>query len=371
MNSNIKKLVCRNFRSYRTLVLNFTSKFVVFYGENGAGKTNILEAISLFSPERGLRKASISDLNSFSATPFSWSIDLVIGKKDLKTFLSTYVQKERRFAKIDDSAISSLSKFEDLIWILWVIPSMDNIFIDSASVRRSFFDHLVSVCNKKHKSNIKKLTNLQKERLHVILHRKDERWLQVLEEKIADKNIEIAKSRLEFIDVLHNTFKLYPSKFLRPKIEILGIVENIFMQYREEDALLEIAAMLKNSRFEDSETQTTKISAQKSIWKTGHEETNLSAENCSTGEQKAFLISLILAVVRIFKKTRSGVPVLLLDDLMVHLDASRRADLLDELIEIDVQTFFTGTDLSFFEHILSISQIYHVKDSICYLEKHL
>ncbi len=370
MSSKIQKLVCRNFRSYRTLALNFSSKFVVFYGENGAGKTNILEAISLFSPERGLRKAPISDLTSLSAIPFSWSIDLSTERDDLKTFLSTYVQNGRRVAKVDDSPMTSLSKFEDFLWILWVIPSMNNIFIDSASVRRSFFDHLVSVCNHRHKSNIKKLVDLQKERLHVILFRKDERWLQVLEEKIAEKNVEIAKSRLEFIDVLHETFQLYPSKFLRPKIGISGAVEDVFSRCREEDAVLEIASMLKNDRYEDVETQVTSISTQRSIWQTRHEETAISAENCSTGEQKAFLISLVLAVARIFKKRRIGVPVLLLDDLMVHLDASRRTDLLDELIDIDVQTFFTGTDLSFFEHILDIAQIYHVNDSICYPEKH-
>lgn len=366
--ANITKLVCRNFRSYRTLALNISSRFVVFFGENGAGKTNILEAISLFSPDRGLRKATIADLNSSSSIPFSWSIDVVVEKNELKTFLSTNVQNGRRIAKIDDSTMPTLSKFEDIIWLLWIVPSMDNLFIDSPSIRRSFFDHLVGGYEKKHKSNLKKLADLQKERLHVIFHRKDEQWLYVLEEKIAEKNIEIVKARLEFIELLHLTFTSHPSKFLRPKIEISGVVENIFLRHSEEVAILEIATILKNNRYEDSESQATTISAQKSFWKAKHKSTNLDAENCSTGEQKAFLISLVLAAVRIYKKMRTGIPILLLDDLMVHLDKPRRGDLLEELKTIDVQTFFTGTDLSFFENILDIAQVYYVKNSICLLE---
>ena len=365
MNATIKKLVCRNFRSYRTLSLNFSSDFGVFYGENGAGKTNILEALSLFSSNRGLRKAPISDLGTLGTPPLSWNLELTLEQFDYKTYLATNAQNGRRAAKIDDAIMPSLTKFEEILWLLWVIPSMDNIFISSQSEMRSFFDHLVSGYDLLHKTNLKDLNNLQKERLHVIFYRKDEAWLQILEEKIAEKNMLITKARLEFIELLHETFNKYPSDFLRPTVSIIGAIENIYRTQSEENAILEIADRLKASRYEDSEKQTTTISTLKSNWLVKHKQTQLEAENCSTGEQKAFLISLILAVVRIYKTRRNGTPVLLLDDLMMHLDQNRRKSLINELKNLNIQSFFTGTDLSLFTDVSDIAQIYHVKNSIC------
>ena len=353
------------------LALNITSRFVVFYGENGAGKTNILEAISLFSPDRGLRRSPIADLNAIGSGALSWHLDLMINKNEYNIFLSTNANTGRRVAKIDNSAVPTLSKFEEIIWILWLVPSMDNLFINPISERRSFFDHLVSGHDKQHKQNLRKLLELQRERLHVIFHRKDEQWLAVLEEKMAEKNVAITKARLEFINLLHETFLKYPSDFLRPKVSVSGIVENIFLSRSEEDAVLEIAFMLKNKRYEDSEKQSTSVSVQKSHWHARHASSNLDAENCSTGEQKAFLISLVLAVVRIYQQKRSGTPILLLDDLMVHLDKTRRHSLLAELKSIDVQTFFTGTDIAFFENIMDVAQICRVKNSVCSVEQEI
>jgi DNA replication and repair protein RecF len=369
MADDIKKIFCKNFRSYRTLILNIYSKFVVFYGENGAGKTNILEAVSLFSSEKGLRKAPIVDLGTIGTAALSWNIELELERDRCRTFLSTNVQNGRRVAKIDGAQTPTLSKFEEIMWMLWVIPSMDNIFIASTSDRRSFFDHLVSGYDRKHKNHLKGVADLQRERLHVMFNRNDESWLNVLEEKIAEKSVAVTKSRLEFVNLLHQTFSEYPSDFLRPVVSISGIIEEIYNTNREEDAILDVASMLKSSRREDVEKQSTTVSVQKSKWHAKRHKHDLEAENCSTGEQKAFLISLILAVVRIYKKNRNGTPILLLDDLMVHLDKNRRRSLTKELISLDVQTFFTGTDISFFEDIADFAQIYHVKNSICSLDQ--
>ncbi|MCR5224807.1 MAG: AAA family ATPase [Alphaproteobacteria bacterium] len=347
--------------------MSFSSKFVVFFGQNGAGKTNILEAISLFASDRGLRKAPISDLNTINTQSGSWNLELVVKKGEYRSFLSTHAPLGRRIAKIDNSVVNSLSKFEDEIWLLWVIPAMDNIFIDAMSERRSFFDHLVSGYEKRHKHSLKKLNLLQKERLHIIFNRKDENWLDAVEKKIAEENIELTKNRLNFISLLEDTFDNYPSKFLRPKIKISGTIEQIYENNSEENALLEIALALKKSRYEDAEKQTTSIGAQKTFWEVYHEKSGFEAANCSTGEQKAFLISLVLAALRIYKDMRTGVPILLLDDLMVHLDKTRRQDLIDELISIDAQTFLTGTDAELFAGFSGAAQMYHVNNSICEL----
>ncbi|MDR0968700.1 MAG: AAA family ATPase [Holosporaceae bacterium] len=366
--ADILRLSCKNFRSYGTLALNFSSKFVVFYGTNGAGKTNVLEAISLFSSGRGLRKAPISDLNSVKSPPFSWNIETVLEKDSCKTFLSTNAQNGRRVARIDGAPADSLAKFEDALWILWVIPSMNNVFIGPAADRRSFFDHLVGGRDKRHKNALKTLSRLQKERLDVIFRRKNEAWLEVLERQIAENNVLITKSRVNFIEELNETFANCPSNFLRPRIGVSGAVEEIFETCGEENAVLEIADALKKNRFADSEKQTTSIGCQKTFWRAEHPKTTLEAEKCSTGEQKAFLISLILAALRIYQKNRLGIPVLLLDDLMVHLDPSRRKNLVDELLSINVQTFFTGTERSLFEDLSGTAQTYRVEKSICFAE---
>lgn len=368
MNAVIRKLSCKNFRSYRTLSLNFSSDFVVFYGENGAGKTNILEALSLFSSNRGLRKAPISDLGTISSPPLSWNLELTVERNGCKTFLDTNVQNGRRVAKIDGVLMPSLSKFDETLWLLWVIPSMNNIFISSQSDKRNFFDHLVSGYYFPHKTNLKELNNLQKERLHVIFHRKDEVWLRILEEKIAEKNALITKARLEFLELLHDTFNRYPSDFLRPVLNIAGVIESIYETCGEENAAFEIANRLKASRNEDTEKQMTTVSSLKTAWKVQHRRTSLEAENCSTGEQKAFLISIILAAVRLYKTRRNGIPALLLDDLMIHLDKNRRKSLINELKTLNVQSFFTGSELSLFSDVFNIAQIYNVKNSICSME---
>ncbi len=358
-------LSCHNFRSYRTLALNFSSRFVCFYGKNGAGKTNILEALSLFSSDRGLRKATLADFSNAHTVANSWSLELSLQKDEYKTFLSTNVYNGHRVAFVDGSSASSLSIFQDFLWILWVVPSMDSIFIGAKSDRRSFFDHLVSGYNKQYKERLKKVTALQKERLHVIFFRKDETWLKTLEERIAEESLWITKTRFEFLDTLNYTFNTYSSSFLRPIVKISGVVEDIFQCHSEEEAILEIARTLKENRFSDSEKQTTSVSVHKSQWLAYHPKSSFEAENCSTGEQKAFLISLILAVTRIYQKTKRGSPVLLLDDLMVHLDETRRKNLVDELIDINVSTFFTGTEISLFKDISDKAQIYHVENSIC------
>lgn len=361
----VLRLGCRNFRSYRTLTLNFSSRFVVFYGKNGAGKTNILEAISLFSSGRGCRGCLMSDCANFNTEFGDWSLDLVSEKNNYKTFLDTGFYNNRRFGKIDGNTVFSLNDFEEFVWVLWVIPSMDTVFIGSKTDRRKFFDHLVSGYNKKYKTCLKKIQDLQKERMNVLVFRNDESWLNVLEERIAEESVFITKARFEFIEQLNKVFNKCPSGFLRPNVSISGKIETLVEIKSEEEAVLEIAELLKSCRQDDLERKITTSSVTRSSWFARHPKSNLEAENCSTGEQKAFLISLVLAVARIYQESRQGVPVLLLDDLMMHLDTNRRKMLAKELLELNVQTFLTGTEPYLFEDLKNIAQIFYVENSIC------
>ncbi len=365
MRPAILKLRCRNFRSYRTLGLGFSSRFVVFFGKNGAGKTNILEAISLFSSDRGLRRASVSDFSNFDTKVGEWNLELVSEENEYKTFLETGLSNGRRYGKIDGASASSLSALEEFVWLLWITPSMNTIFIGSKKERRNFFDHLVSGYDKKYKNRLKKIQSLQKERLSVLSYRRNETWLNILENRIAEESVFVAKTRFEFINRLHEVFEKCHSNFLRPKVSVNGKIEKIVEINSEENAVLEISDILKSFRDEDREKQITNISVHKSAWLAYHPKSQLEAENCSTGEQKAFLISLVLAVARIYQESRKGIPVLLLDDLMMHLDKTRRKSLIDELLELNIQTFFTGTEQYLFEDLDGIAQVFYVESSIC------
>jgi DNA replication and repair protein RecF len=348
------------------LALNFSSKFVIFHGQNGAGKTNLLEAISLFSSARGLRKAPLNNLNSIDGPAFSWHLELFFEKNGYGTKLSTCAPSGRRIARIDGAGAPSLSRFEELLWIVWCVPGMNSLFAGPMSDRRGFFDHLVSGYDRMHRRNMRQLAELQKERLHVIFHRRDESWLKILEQKISLENVKISKSRREFIELLNRTFDAYPSNFLRPIVDISGDVERICETQSEEDAVLEIAGILAKNRYPDVEKQSTFIGVHRSIWEARRPKILVEAENCSSGEQKAFLISLVLASIRISRGTNSGVPILLLDDVMTHLDEASRKNLLDELQDIDVQTFMTGTDQALFRHAPIEAEVYRVHQSLCF-----
>lgn len=364
MNQAITTFSCKNFRSYRTLLLEFRSQFVVFVGDNGAGKTNILEALSLFGPGRGLRNAALSDFSNRASNNDSWKIDITVRQHSCETFLSTFMQNGRRCAKIDDAPISSHKKYDEILWILWAVPTMDSVFTGNAADRRNFFDHLTSGYKYGYKAHLRKLADLQKERLHILLNRPQELvWLETLERQIAEENVYITKIRQEFLLKIKEVFSQFQSHFLRPQLQLHGTIEQITEHYSEEESVLEIAEQLARNRNDDTIRQSTSIGAHKTFW--GAYKENIDAENCSTGEQKAFLVSLILGALRIYIQYRKGLPILLLDDLMVHLDQQRRSYLLQELSTIPAQIFLTGTDHFLFRDIYETAQFFTVRKSMC------
>lgn len=355
-------LRCKNFRSYISLSLDFDSKFVIFFGENGAGKTNILEAFSIFSASKGLRRANIFDLTHKKSQNFQ--LELEVKKNGYPTYLSLAATQGKRTGKIDNCLVKSLYNFEDIVWLLWIAPNMDGIFAGPLSERRSFLDHLVSGHDKFHKTRLNKIIALQKERINILANYNDQIWLESVENQIATASVEIIKSRFEFIKILEENFRKNISPFLYPKINIQGEFENIFLTSAEEFAILDIMDLLKRNRPYDKENFTSSSGIFKTYWRVTHPKTELEASQCSSGEQKAFLISLILASAKIYKTIRKGIPILLLDDLMVHLDKNRRRHLLEEIKNLDIQTFLSGTDLNFFEKIHDEAQIFKVETSI-------
>lgn len=363
MDAGIKFVQLRNFRSYRFLDLDTDYKYVIFVGENGAGKTNILESISLLSSTKGLRKASLSDFKNTGAIG-EWRVSAELFANGYTSTLETYSLSGKRSGAIDGSTIKSLGEFEKNLWFLWVTPQMNDLLIGQSQIKRSFFDHLVTGIDAHHHFRLQYLKKLQKERLHILQNNYDKNWLDAIELKIAELFVKIFDKRMDFLRILQNTFEAHRSDFLRPKIVCSGAVEDILAAGTEERFFIKILDGLANSREKDIAFGITNFSVTRSNWQVF--KNSETAENCSSGEQKAMLISLILAAVRIYKSLRKEPPILLLDDIMVHLDKNKREILIDELKTLDVQVFLTGTDSYFFSHFNDDFRLISVRNSICF-----
>ena len=360
----ISALSLYNFRSYRFLELPISSQFVIFTGSNGAGKTNILEAISLFSSTKGLRKASTDELLFNECSSLArWNVNakISIGANDV--YVSTFVNNAKRSGTIDGTPITSLSKFEDIVWILWITPQVDQIFLSQTPIKRKFFDHLVSGMNPSHRVRLNYVTKLQKERLHILQHNPNKLWLDSIETQLADLYILIHEERMKFINSITEIITLYYGGILHPIINCTGSFENSINEQDEENVKDLILEKLQQSRSEDCLKNSTSYGPHKANW-TVEKPNHISAENSSSGEQKSMLIVLILSSLRMFTTIKSGIPILLLDDFMVHLDENKRRLFACELQKLSAQVFLTGTDHSFFAGFEKTGQFIKIRESI-------
>lgn len=366
MKDGIYRLFLKNFRSYCLCEIYFNSNIVAFCGDNGAGKTNLLEAISLFSTNRGLRKADISSLHNINiADNAEFIIQTDICVNSLMNYLVIQCDGSKKTGKIDSCPISTFRKFEELVWITAITPDMSTIFLNSPSIRRNFFDELANCVNSSHTFIVKHYNNLIKERMQVLLYKNDKIWLKILEEKIAHCSIKITKTRIAFLEKLHDIFLKHNSSFLIPKIFLQCDIFNLMRDNNVEIAEQKILEQFYINRKFDFEKQVTCFGVHKAKYLVKKKKDNIDVENCSTGQQKAFLISIIIGCIKLHSSQQSGLSVLLLDDLMTTLDEHAKKDLVSELRQLDAQIFLTGTNNELFDHFGSDIQMFSIKNSIC------
>lgn len=363
MCGKITSLCLKNFRSYRFLDINTDSDFVIFVGQNGAGKTNILEALSLLSNTKGIRKASLDELKNLDANS-GFKVEATLVNGAYESTLSTYFIKDKRQGEIDFSQTKTLDEFEKMLWFLWVTPQMSEFITGQSALRRGFFDHLVSGIDPKHHFRLQYTKKLQKERMHIMQNNYDNNWLSSIELKLAELFVKIDSKRREFLDVLHNVLSNNYSDLLRPNVTVSGNLENVIFNVQNDDKMMHIIDVLARSRLYDKDRGVTNYSVMRTNWEIKKND-RINAQNCSSGEQKSMLISLILAAVRIYKSFRHGVPILLLDDIMVQLDSDKRRFLVEELKGLNIQTFLTGTDDYLFSDFQNKSKVFFVHNSIC------
>jgi len=349
--SYISKLKLTNYRNFENLNLEFPGSSIALVGKNGVGKTNILEAISIMQPGRGIRSAKITDISHNNANFFGVFVELLLGNEKIQIG-TEYNKKISRVRKIKINKNYYISQME-LIKYLRIIslsPSMDGMFIDSPHSRRKFIDRITWNFYGNHSQLINSYDQLIKERNNILRENiLDHGWIKNVEKQIVDFGSNILINRNEILSLLSSELenrvdhiKVFPA----PDIFLSGEVEEIFGSNNVENFKEIYKEKLFNSRSLDSLKGSTGFGPHRSELSVNFKEKKIPAYLCSTGEQKILLISIILATARASKDFHGSSPILLLDEVFSHLDEVRREALSREIIDIGIQAWMTSTEAS-------------------------
>ena len=351
----VQRVALTNFRSYARAELEVESVPVVLAGANGTGKTNLLEAISLLSPGRGLRGAKLTAIQRKSpadtggnAIPQLWAVSAVLSRQESAWQIGTGLLPSngaalpRRVLHLNEAPAES-ADLAELLPMLWLTPVMDRLFLEGASERRRFLDRLVFALDAAHAKRVTRYERAMQERLRLLKDgMRDRVWLDGLEETMAEAGVAVTAARLHIIDALNAELESRGGDGAFPCAH-LALSETVMDAPR-------LQAALSAARERDSESGRTGVGPHLTDLEVRHTIKRADARDCSTGEQKALLISIVLANAWLQKKRHDGIaPLLLLDEIAAHLDASRRAALFEEILALGAQAWLTGTDKSLFK----------------------
>ncbi|MEL6877305.1 MAG: DNA replication/repair protein RecF [Pseudomonadota bacterium] len=348
----LDKISLENFRNHAASELFETAKFNLLVGENGAGKTNVLEALSLLSPGRGIRRAAIGDLaRQGGSGGFAIGASL-IEQSQVSARIGTYVdpdQPRRRLVRIN-SAEASASSLSEWLAISWLTPTMDGLFMDSAGARRRFIDRMTLAVEPSHAKSVSQLETALRERNRLLEERGDARWLDAIEAQAAQHGSTVAANRIGLIEALSVELSALPAQpFAKP-----------VLTYRPGGPLepQKLCDELGRQRTRDKAAGRALTGPHRDELDVVMAGSGQAAAVCSTGEQKAMLIAITLAHGVLAAEGRPSV--LLLDEVAAHLDPVRRAALFERLDQGRAQVWMTGTELSPFDKISGEAAVWRV-----------
>ena len=346
------------FRSYEKAALELDGRPVVLTGPNGSGKTSILEALSMFSPGRGMRRAA-SDEIACRRNDAGWSVsaELIAGGKgwDLTTW---FPGTGGRRVRMEGKAARQVD-LGSLVRIVWVVPAMDRLWTDGSDGRRRFLDRMAMGFFPVHADDVIAYERAMRERNRLIRERRRvDAWLDGLERQMAERGAAITSSRLRTVGRLEEAGRRSDSGF---PVARLTLIARDGENGNVEDAD-ELAEILKLGRDRDFAAGRTLAGPHRSDLLAVHAARGMEARNCSTGEQKALLLSIVLANARAISEDCGGPPVLLLDEIAAHLDAGRRDGLYSEIRGLGVQAWLTGTHAEFFGSLGPATQWFEISE---------
>jgi len=366
--SFVQNLLLHNFRCYHSVKMEgIRSGLIVLVGPNGAGKTNILEAVSLLTAGRGLRGATNEEIQKRDASA-SWAISAEVETGGASVQIGTGLDSGsgKRSVRINGVPAKNQMALSDYLSCIWLTPQMDRLFLDTAGGRRRFFDKLIFAFDPAHAGRVTRYENAMAQRSKLLREGKnDASWLKGLEAQMAETGIAIAAARMDFVvrlqaacDRAHDHEETY---FPKAKLALSGTVEELLANAPAVEVEEMFAYQLQQSRPRDAETGGAATGPHKGDLVVHYAAKYMPADQCSTGEQKALLIGIILAHARLMKAERGAPPILLLDEVAAHLDEARRSALFDLLGVLGGQVWMTGTDESLFSSARNRAQFWGVK----------
>ena len=388
----LTRLVLTDFRSYRAARLVMDARPLVLTGPNGAGKTNLLEAVSYLSPGRGLRGARLADVARVGARfaddarvgarfaddarvagpdeepAHAWSVAATVtGEAGESTLGSGWRapaepgEAERRSVRIDGAQAAGPAAFARHIGMVWLTPAMDRLFSGPPAERRRFLDRLVFAIDAAHATRVQRYDRARRHRARLLrAGAGDDTWLGAVERSMAENAVAIAAARLDLAIRLEGFLPAGKEPFPRIALGAGGLVERWLAHAPALDVEERFREHLAETRRAEAEG-TSADGPQRSDLLVTDRDRNMAAEQCSTGEQKAMLIALIMAHARLMERQRRRAPVLLLDEIAAHLDERRRGALFEIILDVGAQAWLTGTEEAVFRPLGAAAQFFTVR----------
>jgi DNA replication and repair protein RecF len=355
----VLRLTLNNFRNYHAASLETGAKAIVLVGPNGAGKTNLIEAISFFVPGRGLRRANLDEV-AFSEGDGSWAaaaeIEGALGLATLGTGIERPLEEGAtvlRKCRIDREPVGSAAAFADHLRVVWLVPAMDTLFVGAPSERRRFLDRLALAVDAEHGSRVNALERSLRSRNRLLEEaRPDTHWLDAVEHETAELAVAVAGQRVETVSRLDGVLASRKGSAFPPaEIALDGWMEKLIPEHPAIEIEERYRAVLRDNRARDAAAGRTSDGPHLTDLKVTYAHKGIAAADASTGEQKALLIGLVLAHGRLIAEMTGFAPILLLDEIVAHLDPARRAALHVELAQLGGQVWMTGADPALFVEV--------------------
>ncbi|WP_428669156.1 DNA replication/repair protein RecF [Reyranella sp.] len=370
----VRQLRLTDFRNYRQLRLDCELAPVVLVGANGAGKTNLLEALSFLVPGRGLRRARLDEVCRRSrrdeAGAAAWAVAATLDTPDGRVAIGTGLEPARsegsllrRVVRVDGRPAASQTVLGLHVAAVWLTPQLDRLFLDGASDRRRFLDRLVTALHPEHAGDAAAYENALRQRSRLLGEgNRDPHWFTALEDTMARHGVALAANRADTVQRLDAAARLGVGPFPRASLAMAGEIDGWVASMAALDAEDRLRATLAANRLRDAESGTTSVGPHRSDLAVRHLDLDLPAAEGSTGQQKAVLVSIALAHARLVALSRGRPPLLLLDEIAAHLDSERREALFDEVVALGAQSWMTGTDAELFKPLAGRAQLLRVAD---------
>jgi len=369
MTTRLRRLVLTDFRSYARADLALDGRSVFLFGPNGAGKTNLLEAISLLSPGRGLRNAAIAEIGRRGpgdAHGAPWAVAADVEEDGEATRLGTGTEAagaSRRQVRLEGEVVPP-GRLSERVRLVWLTPQQDRLFLEAAGERRRFFDRLVFAAVPGHAAEAGAYERAMRERMRLLTDGPaDEAWLVALEAGMARAGAAMAVARAETLAALQSEIDARGGGALpQARLGLSGEWERMAAEGAEAAAIeARLARALAQARERDAAAGRALTGPHRGDLTAVHAEKGRPAAECSTGEQKALILNLVLAQAARLSRAKAGPnPIVLLDEVAAHLDPVRRAALFDEIEALGLQAFLTGTDEALFNDLKGRAQGVHV-----------